>query len=168
MKKSIFLVLFILIFTPLLKAQMYYDFKLPDIDGNDVTLSSIFEKADVVMLSFWATWCTPCKEEMKKMSEVYNRYKDKGFEYVALNIDNQKSVSRVKSFISAQGYKFTVLLDTDKKVFEAYSGKDEMPYSILINKKKEILNIHTGFKTGDEKKLESEIKNALSVFNDKD
>jgi hypothetical protein len=61
----------------------------------------------------------------------------------------------------AQGYKFPVLLDNDKKVFEGYSGKDEMPYSLLINKKKEIIAVHTGFKTGDEKMIEEEIKAAL-------
>jgi peroxiredoxin len=163
MKKVLFVLLFVLAFVTLSKAQMYYEFTLPDIDGNDVSMSKIVDKSNVVMLSFWATWCTPCKEEMKKMADIYDKYKSQGFEYIALNNDNQKSASKVKSFIVAQGYTFTVLMDNDKKVFEGYSGKDEMPYSILINKKKEIISVHTGFKTGDEVMLENEIKAALGI-----
>lgn len=163
MKKTLFILLFVFAFVTISKAQMYYEFTLPDIDGNDVSLNKVVEKSNVVMLSFWATWCTPCKEEMKKMADLYEKYKDQGFEYVALNNDNQKSVSKVKSFITAQGYTFTVLMDNDKKVFEGYSGKDEMPYSVLINKKKEIISVHTGFKTGDELMIENEIKTALGI-----
>ena len=163
MKKVLFVLLFVFAFVTLSKAQMYYEFTLPDIDGNDVSMSKIVDKSNVVMLSFWATWCTPCKEEMKKMADIYDKYKSQGFEYIALNNDNQKSASKVKSFIVAQGYTFTVLMDNDKKVFEGYSGKDEMPYSILINKKKEIISIHTGFKTGDEVMIENEIKAALGI-----
>ena len=163
MKKTLFLLLFVFAFVTISKAQMYYEFTLPDIDGNDVSMSKIVDKSNVVMLSFWATWCTPCKEEMKKMADIYDKYKSQGFEYIALNNDNQKSASKVKSFIVAQGYTFTVLMDNDKKVFEGYSGKDEMPYSILINKKKEIISIHTGFKTGDEVMIENEIKAALGI-----
>lgn len=161
MKKLALLFVLLFAFVSISKAQMYFEFTLPDIDGNDVSMSQLLDKSNVVMLSFWATWCTPCKEEMKKMADIYEKYKDKGFIYVALNNDNQKSASKVKSFIVAQGYKFPVLLDNDKKVFEGYSGKDEMPYSLLINKKKEIIAVHTGFKTGDEKMIEEEIKAAL-------
>ncbi len=163
MKKVIFLLLSFFAFVTFTKAQMYYEFTLPDLDGNDVSMQKILEKSDVVMLSFWATWCTPCKEEMKKMADLYEKYKLQGFEYVALSVDNQKSVSKVKAFITAQGYSFPVLLDTDKRVFEGYSGKDEMPYSVMLNKKKEIIAVHVGFKTGDEVIIEKEIKEGLGI-----
>ena len=112
MKKTLFVALMLLLFTTFTKAQTYSDFTLPDIDGNDVTLSQLMEKGPV-LISFWATWCSPCKEEMKKINEIYNKYKDKGFTYIAINQDNQKSVSKVKAFITAQNYNFVVLLDTD-------------------------------------------------------
>ncbi|MFA7360464.1 MAG: TlpA disulfide reductase family protein [Candidatus Kapaibacterium sp.] len=163
MKKVIFILLSFFAFVTFAKAQMYYEFTLPDLDGNDVSMQKILDKSDVVMLSFWATWCTPCKEEMKKMSDLYEKYKSQGFEYVALSVDNQKSVSKVKAFITAQGYSFPVLLDTDKRVFEGYSGRDEMPYSVLLNKKKEIIAVHVGFKTGDEVIIEKEIKEGLGI-----
>jgi cytochrome c biogenesis protein CcmG, thiol:disulfide interchange protein DsbE len=163
MKKVILAVLLVFVLCSVSKAQMYTDFTLTDIDGNDVTLSKVFDNSKVVLVAFWATWCTPCKEEMKKLEDVYNKYKDQGFEYLAISIDNQKSSAKVKSFITAQGYSFKVLMDTEKRVFESYGGKDEVPYSLLINKNKDIVAIHIGFKTGDENKVEEEIKTALGI-----
>jgi peroxiredoxin len=160
MKKYLTLALLLLVFTAYSKAQTYSDFTLPDVDGTDVTFSQITDKGPAI-ISFWATWCGPCKEEMKKINELYIKYKDKGLQYVAINQDNQKSVSKVKAFITAQNYNFVVLLDTDKKVFESFSGKDEIPYTIIINKNKDIVASHTGFKTGDEVTLEEEIKALL-------
>lgn len=163
MKKVIYLLVLTFVFVTLAKAQMYYEFTLPNLDGNDVSIQKILDKSEIVMLSFWATWCTPCKEEMKKMAELYDKYKSQGFEYVAISVDNQKSVAKVKAFITAQEYSFPVLLDTDKRVFEGYSGKDEMPYSVMLNKKKEIIAVHVGFKTGDEVTIEKEIKEGLNI-----
>lgn len=163
MKKAVFVILFALLISAVSKAQMYTDFTLPDIDGNDVTLGKILENSKGVMVGFWATWCTPCKEEMKKMEEVYAKYKEQGFEYIAISIDNQKSTAKVKSFITAQNYTFKVCLDPEKRVFESFGGKDEVPYSLMINKNKEIVALHIGFKTGDEVKIEEEIKSMLGI-----
>lgn len=162
MKKVIFLFVFAVFFSGFLKAQTYSDFTLLDLEGNEITLSKLLDKGPVFM-AFWATWCSPCKEEMKYVNEIYEKYKDKGFVYLAINQDNQKSVSKVVSYINAKSYTFPVVFDSDKKVFEAYSGKDEMPYSLLIGKNKEILSVHTGFKTGDEAKIEEEVKTALGL-----
>lgn len=162
MKKVIFLFVLTLLLSGFLKSQTYSDFTLLDLDGNEVTMSKLLEKGPVFM-SFWATWCSPCKEEMKKVNEIYEKYKDKGFVYLAINQDNQKSVSKAVSYINALGYTFPVVFDSDKKVFEAYSGKDEIPYSLLIGKNKEIISVHTGFKTGDEAKIEEEVKTALGL-----
>lgn len=163
MKKLLIIAVLILSLTGVANAQMYSDFTLPDLEGNDVTFSKLFEKSDVILIGFWASWCAPCKEEMRKIDDIYKKYKDNGFNYLALNIDNQKSVAKVKSYVSSQNFAFTVLMDTEKRVFEAYGGKDEMPYSLLINKNKEILAVHIGFKTGDEIKIEEEIKTALGI-----
>jgi peroxiredoxin len=161
MKKVFFFILFLLFISLKSYSQIYNDFTLQDLEGNDVKLSKLLEKGPV-MISFWATWCSPCKEEMKKLFPVYEKYKDRGFTYLAINQDNQKSVSKVKSYINANGYSFPVVLDPDKSVFESYSGVG-IPYSLLISKDKKIISKHLGYVTGDEIKIESEIKNALSA-----
>jgi peroxiredoxin len=157
------LLLVAIFFTKNVNAQVYSDFTLPDLDNNDVTLSSYLDKGPV-MISFWATWCGPCKEELKKMQPIYEQYKDKGFTYLAVSCDNQKSISKVKSFITSNNYTFPVVLDFEKKVFEAYGGReDDLPYFVIVSKDKQILYSHLGYKTGDEQTIEEEIKSALKL-----
>ena len=157
------LLLVAIFFTKNVNAQVYSDFTLPDLDNNDVTLSSYLDKGPV-MISFWATWCGPCKEELKKMQPIYEQYKDKGFTYLAVSCDNQKSISKVKSFITSNNYTFPVVLDFEKKVFEAYGGReDDPPYFVIVSKDKQILYSHLGYKTGDEQTIEEEIKSALKL-----
>src|SRR5690606_34227440 len=88
------------------------DFKLPDLDGNYLDLSK-FTGEGPVLISFWATWCKPCMEELTEFNKIYNDYKDKGFKLIAISTDNEKTVAKVKPFIRSKGYNFTVLLDTN-------------------------------------------------------
>ena len=164
MKKIILTAVFLIIANFSLKAQSYTDFTLTDINGDEVTLSKLLEKGPV-LISFWATWCEPCKEEMRMINSIYEKYKDRGFTLLAVNEDNQKSIAKVKSFIESKDYKFPVLLDPDKKVYEAYWGNSDLqlPFSVLINRNKEIAAKHSGFLPGDELKVEEEIKTALEI-----
>jgi len=100
-----------------------YDFDLNDLEGNSVKLSELV-KTGPVFVQFWATWCVPCKEEMKVLNELWGKYKDSGFVFVAVTIDDQKSLSKVKPYIESKSYKFPVLYDTDKNVFSSFGGQD--------------------------------------------
>ena len=167
MKKTIFIILLLIILSPVISYSQYYnEIEKDDMNGNQINLSKLLEKGPV-MISFWATWCSPCKEEMKKMQPIYEKYKDQGFTYLAISQDNQKSISKVKSFINANKYTFPVLLDLDKKIFEDYTGVG-IPYSLIIDKNKKIIAKHLGFITGDEVKIEKEIVDALSGNDSKD
>jgi cytochrome c biogenesis protein CcmG/thiol:disulfide interchange protein DsbE len=132
-----------------------YEFELQDINGNNVKLSSLLEKGPV-MMSFWALWCVPCKEEMKEFNEIYKNFKDSGFVYVAVNQDSPKSMAKVKSYIESKSYDFLVLLDTDLHVFETYGGQN-LPFSVLLNKKGEVAKTYSGYLSGDERKIEEDI-----------
>lgn len=161
MKKLIAGIFLIIIFCANVNAQTYYEFTATDLEGNEVSLTKLLEKGPV-LIGFWATWCSPCKEEMKEMQKIYDKYKAQGFTYLALNQDNQKSLSKVKPYIESHNYTFPVAFDTDKKIYEGYSGRDDIPYSILIDKNKNIVAVHKGYLSGDEKKIEAEIKALLS------
>lgn len=164
MKKIILSVLSIVLILSFGKvnAQSYSDFTLPDLDGNTVSLSEFLSKGPV-LISFWATWCSPCKEEMKQLNTIYEKYKDQGFTYLAVNVDNQKSISKVKPYITANGYNFPVVLDTDNAIFEAYMGQGSIPYSVLVSTDMKVVATHTGFVPGDEKKFEAEILSLLNT-----
>jgi len=163
MKYLITIVVLILLHSSQIFSQSYTDFTAYDLNGDEITLSSFVEKGPV-MLAFWRSWCSSCKEEQKCMQVLFEKYKDKGFTYIGVNIDNQKSVSKVKSYVSAMGFTFHVILDTDKKIFEMFGGsEDAVPYYLIIGKDKKIFSTHLGFKSGDEKQIEDEIKEVLGV-----
>jgi thiol-disulfide isomerase/thioredoxin len=86
------------------------DMALPNLQGKTVRLTDLREK--VVLINFWATWCDPCRAEMPSMHALYQDYRDKGFEILAISIDVQgKDV--VAPFVDAYGLTFPILLDPD-------------------------------------------------------
>lgn len=64
------------------------DIALPDRDGNTRRLSDL--RGKVVLIDFWASWCRPCRMENPNVVNVYNRYKDKGFEIFSVSLDNNR------------------------------------------------------------------------------
>lgn len=156
-----------LVFMILILANSSYsqtgDFDLNDIDGNSIKLSELLKKGPV-FLQFWATWCTPCKEEMKVLNTLHEKYKDSGFVFVAVSIDDQKTASKVKPYIESKSYKFITVYDSDKNVFRNYGGQDP-PFSVFLDRSGNIIKTYSGYIQGDEAKLESDIKDALNTGN---
>ncbi|ULT23439.1 TlpA family protein disulfide reductase [Sphingobacterium sp. E70] len=64
------------------------DFVMDNDKGQPISFSSF--KGKYVLLDFWASWCGPCRSEMPFINEIYQKYKDKNFEVVAVSIDSKK------------------------------------------------------------------------------
>lgn len=92
------------------------EFTLPSLDGKSVSLSSY--RGKVVLLNFFATWCPPCRAEMPDLQATYKELKDKGFEIVA--VDLQEDQATVSGYAKSLGLGFTVLLDKNAEVFGQY------------------------------------------------
>jgi peroxiredoxin len=136
------------------------DFTLRDIDGNSVTLSD--KLGDVVLVSFWATWCGPCKEEMPHLQKLYTEKKSEGLTVLSISTDDARSASKVKPYIKKNGYDFTVLLDRDSSVIGTYNPAKTLPYTVVIDRKGEIARQTQGFNPGDEKALEELVVGLLA------
>jgi len=137
------------------------DFTLRDLDGRTVTLSSF--KGKVVILSFWATWCGPCKEEMPHLQSMYADLKDDGLVVVSVSTDDARTASRVKQFIRSMRYTFPVVLDKDSSVIATYNSSKTMPYTVVIDREFNVAKVHTGYNPGDEKELRELVETLLAA-----
>jgi peroxiredoxin len=135
------------------------NFKLVNLDGKYVELNKETGNGPI-LLSFWATWCKPCLEEMVELNKIYIEYKDKGFKIFAISTDAEKSVAKVKPYIKSKGYNFPVLLDANNEVARKYYAQ-QMPYTILIDKNGNIVYSHLGYMKGDEQKVEKLVSDLL-------
>ena len=163
--KVFFLIIFLFFSTSIfpqteeLKGKSAINFKLESIDGGQIELSKLFGKGPI-LISFWATWCKPCIEEMSELNKIYEELKDKGFNLLAISTDNEKTIAKVKPFIKSRGYNFTVLLDKNSEVARKYYAQ-QIPYSVLLDKDGKIVQSHLGYMKGDEKKLRNKIISIL-------
>ncbi len=136
------------------------DFTLEDLDGNDVELFK--EVGDgPILLSFWATWCKPCLEELNEYKQIYNEYKDQGFKMYAISTDDENSVAKVKPLVKSKGYNFPVLLDTNSDAVRLYYAQS-VPYSVILNKQGMIIYSHLGYMKGDEVKVKQIIVSEIN------
>ena len=106
------------------------DFTLPIAStGQQQTLSGL--KGKVVFLNFWATWCGPCRAEMPSMEALFNRYKDKGLEMLAVNCLEKEN--EVIAFMESNGLTFPTALDLEGRVSNSY-GIQGIPTTFLIDR----------------------------------
>ncbi|MBN2384439.1 TlpA family protein disulfide reductase [bacterium] len=137
------------------------NFTLKDMDGNTFNLKDHLG-TKVILLNFWATWCIPCRQEFPHLEKLHRKYGQDGFLMLAIDRDDASTRSRVKPFIKSSRYTFKVLLDTDSQVINRFNPKVDLPYSVLIDKKGNVVYQHDGYQAGDELKLEELIKKHLA------
>jgi peroxiredoxin len=136
------------------------DFTLENLDGNLVELYK--EVGDgPILLSFWATWCKPCIEELNEYKQIYSDYKDQGFKMYAISTDDENSVAKVKPLVKSKGYSFPVLLDTNSDAVRLYYAQS-IPYSVILDKKGMIIYSHLGYMKGDEVKVKQIIASEIN------
>ena len=133
--------------------------KLKDLQNKRQELSQYYSNGPILM-NFWNLGCEPCKKEMKELDKLNLKYRDLGFNYISINIDTPRSMSKVKSYIKSQKFSFTVLSDPRAELFRKLGGK-VMPFVIIADSTGAIINRHVGYSPGDEKELEKEILHLL-------
>jgi peroxiredoxin len=131
-------------------------FTLNEIGGQSASLSQY--KGQVVMLNFWATWCGPCQQEMPLLDQMYKKYKPAGFTLIGVNVD--KDAPPVKQLLERKPVSFPVLLDPASQVSKAYHV-DEMPSTVLIDRKGNVRFLHRGYKPGDENEYQDRIRQLI-------
>lgn len=130
------------------------DFTLPDLKGENWTLSSL--KGKVIILDFWATWCAPCRIEIPYLIELYNKYRDDGLIVCGVGIDRKPAIA---SFSREYGINYPILIGTQQ--IARQWGIRAIPTTYILDKDGRIAFKHMGFRPGMEIKFEEEIKELL-------
>lgn len=155
------LCLFALLFTPLfapnpaqaLEAKPAAErtrvpgFTLKDLKGKPVKLSTF--RGKVVVISFWATWCEPCMQQLPHLDRKALALSD-DFVVLALSTDNAQTISKVRSTVRRKRWKMPVLLDTDGQVTGDLNPRGAHPYTMFIDRAGRLVADRDGYAPGDE------------------
>jgi thiol-disulfide isomerase/thioredoxin len=118
-------------------------FLVNDLVGQPVSSAAFPGK--VVLLSFWATWCPPCRLEIPELIELQNRYKDK-LQIIGISMDDADTpaeVSHVKDVAAQLGINYPVVMASHEMVDE-YGGVPALPTTFVLNTSGRIVQKHTG------------------------
>ena len=110
-------------------------FELPDVQGQLVRLADL--RGRPVLINIWATWCSPCREEMPSMNALYKDYSAKGLAIVAIALD-EGGKSVVAPFMQAHGLTFPALLDPQNMVGKQLQ-EPSIPTSYLLDKRGRVI-----------------------------
>jgi len=133
---------------------------ITDLQGKPVSIVDAVGTGKVTVLSFWATWCSPCKRELDAITELYPNWVDNyNMQLLAISIDNARMLSQVKPLIEEKGWEFRVLMDSKQDLQHALEFQ-AIPQTFVIDKDGNIIYQHEGYTPGDEFELEKVLKEA--------
>ena len=117
------------------------EFVVEMFDGQKINIKDL--KGKIVLINFWATWCPPCQEELKRVQkEIIDRFKGKDFVFLA--ISREESKEQVKKFRERNGYTFPMGLDPERKIYSKFATAT-IPRNFIIDKKGKIVEIEVGY-----------------------
>jgi len=138
--------------------QDYKNIVLKDFDDVRYELKSIVDTSRVTILSFWASWCEPCRKELVELNRIARELHAQGVSVVTVNIDEDKDIIKAQRFLLSHGTTINVLYDR-LSVARAQYGVTTIPRMFLIDRKGIVRADHRGFK--DVAEIETEIRKYL-------
>jgi peroxiredoxin len=114
------------------------EFLLADLDGREVSLRALRGKA--VLLSFWASWCAPCKQEMPMIERLAAEFEPAGL--LVWGISNE-SGDKAREWLTRNGRRLPTLLDEGRKVFRDYEAQ-KIPASVVVDRSGNVVSYRVG------------------------
>ena len=154
LKHLSFIFIAILMFSFTNNDKKFPSAQLKDLNGKTVNTDNFVNDGKITIVSFWATWCTPCQRELDIYNEVYEEWVKKyDLEIVAITIDNARQLTKVKPLVAQKQWPFTILSDS-KQELQKIMSFTFVPQTFILDQKGNIVFDHSGFKPGDEYEME--------------
>ena len=129
-------------------------YKLKTLEGKRISLRDY--RGSPLLINFWATWCAPCRKEFPIIKEIEKKFGKDGLIILAVNIDDTRTISGVKSFVSAHSLNFTIPLDPNRKLFNNFHGSS-LPLTLLIDASGNVVRTYSGFLGVWEEELDQQL-----------
>lgn len=117
------------------------------LSGGRVSLSEELAKDNSkgLLLCFWATWCAPCMQELKQVTEKIKTDPTLPLRVLTVNVDTAETSSDVKPTLKLYQFKIPVIADPKHEIFAKYQDAKTLPFSVLIKPNGEIAETFNGF-----------------------
>lgn len=134
------------------------NFTVEMIDGCKITLADL--RGKVVLINFWATWCPPCREELKYVqADIIDRFKGKDFVFIPISRGETRRA--VEDFRKRTGYEFPMGLDPDQSIFGKYAT-NYIPRNFLIDRNGRVVLATVGFDKAEFVELVNAIETTIN------
>ena len=134
------------------------DFTLPALDGSaEISLADY--RGQVVYLSFWASWCLPCRQEMPYLNQLRQRHGQDGFEVLAINVDQE--LQKALEFAAEYQMDFPVVRDVDQKVRKLYRVPG-YPTHFIVDRHGKVRFSGLGFDLNDVRAVSQEVATLIA------
>ena len=130
---------------------------LKDLDGSKVSLNQLIKNDNITVLSFWATWCVPCINELDAIADIYDEWKDETkVNLIAIATDDSRTKKRIRPLVNGKGWEYIVLYDDNQDLKRALNITT-LPHTLVLKNNK-IIHRRTGYIPGAEDELYEFIK----------
>ena len=134
------------------------NFILPLLDGSG-SIGIEDYRGEVVYITFWASWCVPCRQEMPYLAQLRERHEGEGFEVLAINVDDD--VELAKAFVKEYDMPFPVLRDEARIVSSKYKVPG-FPTHFLLDRDGNIRFSGMGFDLNDVRAVTQEVATLIA------
>ncbi len=159
---TVLMAITLLCLTSIAPAASPPDFKLKDLEGDWFTLGDHLGK-EVIYVTFWATWCVPCRREMPHLQKMADELGDQGFLVVGVNTDPPATKSKIKPYLRRIKITYPTVLDPNNNVLDKYNPTRELPYAVLIDRTGNVHECFPGYRAGDEIRLRKAVESLLET-----
>ncbi|NOU62097.1 TlpA family protein disulfide reductase [Marinifilum caeruleilacunae] len=161
MKKFLFALLLLSVSIGIQAQKKMPEVSVKTLDGEEVSSVEFSNDGKPMIISFWATWCKPCLNELSAFTDEFDDWHEEtGVKIIAISIDDTRASARVKSLVYGKDWPFEVYLDQNQDLKRALNVVN-VPHTFVLNGKGEIVWEHTSYNPGNEDEVIEQVRQLI-------